>query len=921
MKFGVHTRLGEIMNQHLPVSRWPYLAILGCLFATYAILPCIRQQESESHQPADTGQQAVDINMNFDIASYKVDVFPPLVESDAISSELGLHSKDVMVKPCAAILNEVSDSDVADADEEELDSISSEPSTSSSASSTCSNSYTSAAENQNKADEIVAKPSAVESGTNSLPQSGTEQSKAEAKQTPPAKETTTLVAHLPKPTNMPAEALKSGSPDMKYPNTGFEPLKLHGPAGREVNNSARNEAAPWSEPTALLALLEEIGKASESTEWAAETGRLVDELGPAISDDSGQAKLILDRLADLRVDALHIADSTTDLALTRKLRQASYAIERRLEVWRKVEQLGSSALVKADKPKVDPRRMSMCLAEIDGLIKTSAEGQQWRKYLLVDALKELSSQRTESESEAEQKRKITQEVLVRLTQTPMSAKQRQFIASRPMAEFCDELRHWAADPLTSADVLRDIERYEQTRLPSDAQKLGEDLQSLAQSSDPQRQELARSVETHYRNANLRASFTEDLLNRLIPAQKTEYAAVSDTVMGLPVRGQSRTSTDVALRLIPDPNRVRMALEVTGEVAAMTSSTSGPATFYNDSDSLYAARKPFEIDQKGIKLLPSEVDVKHQTRLRDVATDFDGIPLLGMVARSVAKQQHEWAQPQVNQEARSKVANKAKQRIDNEARERLAEMVSGLNRKVFAPLVNLSLEPTMIEAQTTEQRMTMRLRVAGEDQLGSFTPRPQAQINSLASFQINESLMNNAIQRLQLEGRTLTLPQLTERISERFQRPNTWQINPESEDLYITFAKKDAVTVRCQEGRVLLSLNITQISKEPRQWNNFQVRVFYRPVVNGRSAELVRDGVVQLVCQRMSNTSQIALRGMFSKAFPQTETIKLTPERFLTDPKLQDLAITQFVIDDGWVGIGIGPKQYAIEMTQLPKVRK
>ncbi len=173
----------------------------------------------------------------------------------------------------------------------------------------------------------------------------------------------------------------------------------------------------------------------------------------------------------------------------------------------------------------------------------------------------------------------------------------------------------------------------------------------------------------------------------------------------------------------------------------------------------------------------------------------------------------------------------------------------------------------------------------------------------------------------MEGRKFTLPQLMERISERFQRPNIWQIKPEYEDLTVTFAEKDAVTVHCQDGQAILTLYIKEMSKEPRQWDDFQVRVFYRPQVNGRSAELVRDGVIHLIGQQLNNGAQIALRGIFSKAFPKDETIKLTPERLLVDPKLQDLAITQFVIDDGWIGFAVGPKQFALKTAQVPSVKK
>jgi hypothetical protein len=929
------------MNQQLRESRWPCLAILACLFVTYAVMP--RVWEQNAHSLDNTLQHAVDIVPKIDNANYQIDVFPPTDESIRSYSHIDTHfqggvdfcdkgedvsakgdgsifagtkigtvpqSQAVVAEPSAAILSEISDTAILD--DKATDSLSSNSATSEIAS----------PGKENSSQEEVAGTSPVVPEPSTKPSSAPEQSPAIVEQTPSVKkEAPTLVAHLPMATNLPVETAKPGPIELHYPTTGLEPFKPLAPPNDEQSKSARNELSSWTEPSSLLSLLDDLAKAEESSVWAAETAKMVRELGPAIAGNSDEAADILDRLGKSHVEAARLADATTDWPLARKLRQASYAIERRLEVWREVAWLGASSLIEADKPKIDSQRLSMCLAEMNRLMNTSAEGQQWRKYLLVDSLQELSSQRFISDTETEQQRKVAQKVLARMTQTPMSIRQRQFIASAPMAAFCAELRHWAADPLTSADVLRDMERYEQTRLPSDAKRLADDLRSLAQSSDSERHELARSVESHYRNANIRVSLTENLINRLIPEQNIELAPVRDTVMGLPVRGQSLTSTDVALRLIPDPTRVRMALEVTGEVAAMTSSTSGPATFINDSESLYAARKPFEIDQKGIKLSPSKVDVRHETQLRDVATNFDGIPLLGLFARSVARTQHEAFKPWANEEARGKVADKARQRIDTEAHDRLAEMVDNLNRKVFGPLVNLALEPTMIEAQTTEQRLTTRLRVAGEDQLGSYTPRPQAPENSLASFQINESMLNNALQRLELEGRTFTLPQLIERISERFQRPNIWPMNPDYEDLTVSFAKKDAVAMRCQDGRVILTLNITEISKEPRQWNNFQVIVFYRPQVDGRSAELVRDGVVQLIGRRLNNKEQIALRGIFSNAFPKNGTIKLTPDRLVIDPKLQDLAITQFVIDDGWIGFAVGPKQYAVQTTRLPSNRK
>jgi hypothetical protein len=208
-------------------------------------------------------------------------------------------------------------------------------------------------------------------------------------------------------------------------------------------------------------------------------------------------------------------------------------------------------------------------------------------------------------------------------------------------------------------------------------------------------------------------------------------------------------------------------------------------------------------------------------------------------------------------------------------------------------------------------------VAGEDQLGSSTPRPQAPSDCLISFQIHESMINNALGRLQLEGKTFTLPQLAQRFAERFQRANLWNVNPEHEDVKITFAEKDALTMHCREGQVVLTIAVAELSKEPRGWNNFQVEIFFKPEINGRFAELAGAGSIQLSGDRMSLGSQIALRGVFAKAFPRNQRVSLMPERFLKDANLKDLSVSQFTIDDGWIGVAIGEKAREIRTARLP----
>ena len=68
-----------------------------------------------------------------------------------------------------------------------------------------------------------------------------------------------------------------------------------------------------------------------------------------------------------------------------------------------------------------------------------------------------------------------------MTQIPLTPEQQRFVSSPPVAALRLELWRWAARPIGVAELLRDIERYERTRLPSDARRLAVDCQDLSAS--------------------------------------------------------------------------------------------------------------------------------------------------------------------------------------------------------------------------------------------------------------------------------------------------------------------------------------------------------------------------------------------------------------------------------------------------------
>ena len=666
---------------------------------------------------------------------------------------------------------------------------------------------------------------------------------------------------------------------------------------------AAKAEAFWKVPPSLRTRLEKLAAEPGTAAWAGDVDRLLEKLVGALSSGSDQTGRLMGELSRRAAQAERLAEKLQP-AKAAELRRTAHAVIRRVELWKLAVQISGPELKSAKAPQADPQRLALCLANLKGLDGHSPMSDAWQKYILVDALKGLSQGRVAAGRQ--ESRDLARRVLTRITQVPMNDRQRALVKTSPMVALRSELQRWAAEPADLARLVGAVEEFESGGLASDGRRVALEQYRMTFSPVKSERELAAAVDSYYRNANVRLVLTKTLMNRLLPEPKAEYEPVRDTILGYPVRGRSLNQPELAVDFIPDPERLLMQFQVRGWVSSSTSSTAGPATFFDSSNAYYEAKKPLEIQARGIRLEPAEVSAYSNSRLQGLRTNFDGIPILGAVVQNIARNKHEERKPEAAAEVEYKISARAKERIDQEASTRLSEGVERMRERVFTPLAELGLDPVMIESQTSAERMTMRLRLAAEQQLGSQTPRPRAPSDSLATVQLHETAVNNLLERMDLEGRTFTAAQLSQYIADKLHR-EPWPCQTEHDDATIRFAAKDAMTVRFQDGRLILTLAVAELRNPPRAWRDFRVRVCYRPVVQGRSAELARVGVVQLI-GRLSTGSQIAVRGIFSKTFPKNTTWRIMPDRLADDPKLADLSVSQFAIEDGWLSLALSASE-------------
>jgi hypothetical protein len=471
-----------------------------------------------------------------------------------------------------------------------------------------------------------------------------------------------------------------------------------------------------------------------------------------------------------------------------------------------------------------------------------------------------------------------------------------------------------------ARLLDGIERFELATSSADAMAVKTSLGSICGFYPTAARAVARAVEDHYLAPNVRIAVHQRFLETLLPGATVDTAPFHDTVMGREVRGTRTVERTTILRLVPDDDEICFNLEVHGDIASRAITDAGPVSVTARSASAFTVRKPITISPQGLLFGNATGMASNRSQVDTIQTSFDAVPVMGSLVRNMARNQQAEAMPEANREVIDKIISRACREVDTQAEPQLAQMADRIRDQMWMPLVKLGLDPKPVAMQTTPSVATMRLRLAGDAQLAAHTPRPRVTADAMLSLQVHESSANNALDRLGLAGKRLTLEELIQHICSQIGvEPQIPEELPEG--VAVAFAEKQPIRVECRDGLVHVHVALDAIESGRRDWYDLVVHVAYKPVCSGQQVFLEREGPVHLGGKGREGRMELALRTIFGKIFPKERLIPLLPEQIANNPKLADVQAAQAVSSDGWFALTLQqrtPPPPAIAAPPRPK---
>jgi hypothetical protein len=242
--------------------------------------------------------------------------------------------------------------------------------------------------------------------------------------------------------------------------------------------------ATWPLPHSLVEQLDRLSQHLECRDWALFAKQLCETLAETSVDRPKDAMAVIGQLHSLSAQADAVASQLKDPRAAAEFRRVQYALQRRLLAWDLAATASNRATAYANvlTGEEQRRRLSDSTTAVQTYLDTVPYGDAWAKYLSLDEVARLAS--IGSSSSLDEVRITARRVLNLLSPHGATLAQRKILSDRTIQSLAEQLQPLANEPIDNRELLTEIERYETTRLPSDAVALVDLQQRLAWSATP-----------------------------------------------------------------------------------------------------------------------------------------------------------------------------------------------------------------------------------------------------------------------------------------------------------------------------------------------------------------------------------------------------------------------------------------------------
>jgi len=494
----------------------------------------------------------------------------------------------------------------------------------------------------------------------------------------------------------------------------------------------------------------------------------------------------------------------------------------------------------------------------------------------------------------------------RLSSPVLTNEQRAFLNHPIVHAWREELQSWTADTVVPIQILRYLERYEETGGMTDMRALAHFIERLSVSKTAEYRQLGHNVRQQYGMPNVEFFLSNSLLNNHLPPTIREIASFRDVIQSQTVVGRRQTEAEFTVSFVPHPTRILASLDVEVDIAMISRADAFASQLFNMGQTMVVARKFIELTEQGIHTAPSQVKIAdHRMRLVRVDTDFDGVPILSGLFRGAVRNQYEARYYDANTESQRRILQQVRSQIDRETESGLLL----LNEQIWAlshyMAEEFGLRVEQQNSRTEEDWLLTAWGVRGAGTLSSNTAAPATLPGSFADMKIHESLPNMLLGKLELEGKQGTVRDFKEMLAEKFLQP-ALTVPEENDDVELMFASHNPVVVRFVDGRAELTISIAALRLRNRIYRDFQVIVCYRPSYDSeRRLVLEREGPIRL--PHVRNNEQVVMRAAFGKIFPASRPFPLVPQIFENEPQFDYLTTGYCRIEKGWFALALVEK--------------